>query len=224
LGCQASSLGISVGGVVAAGADRGFKHFNWTTFTNGLEQTGGSFFYYNLVGGFRYRHRFDLEANQIKDLSNRLRAEESDDALIIRRRVRNKVLGIPMPKNTGPLQEALGMGTYHEQLIAITRDNVFTTEVLDGAVVAREFENTPAALNRVLGRPGAVSQATGYARDFELVGVHEGFMHSGFYNGFEGTSPLDIRLQGDPGATRYSFFRNDSMLHSRAILKMLGMQ
>jgi RHS repeat-associated protein len=224
LGCQASGLGISVGGVVAASADRGFKHFNWTTFTNGLEMTGGSFFYYNLVGGFRYRHRFDLEANQIKGLSNQLQAEESDDALIIRRRIRTKALGIPMPKNTGPLQEALGMGTYHEQLIAITRDNVFTTEVLDGEVVAREFENTPAVLNRVLGKPGALSQATGYARDFELVGVHEGFMHSGFYNGFEGVSPLNIRLEGEGGATRYSWFRNDSMLHARAMLQMLGMQ
>jgi hypothetical protein len=95
----------------------------------------------------------------------------------------------------------------------------------DGAVRTQAFANAPEALDSVLGRPSAAAQATGYAKDFELVGVHEGFMHSGFYDGFDGVNPLNLRSAYNPeGMTRYCFSRNDSMLHSRAILKMLGMQ
>ncbi len=35
---------------------------------------------------------------------------------------------------TGPIQEAMGLGLYHEQILAISRDDIFTTEVENGFV------------------------------------------------------------------------------------------
>jgi RHS repeat-associated protein len=212
-----TNLTISTGGVVASAADRGFKHFNWTTLTNGLEGVAGSYFDISLVGGWGYNHRFNLEADEVRNISSRLRfnEEEENDVVILRRRIRTKALGIPLPKNVGPLAENASLGLYHEQLIAITRDNIFTTEVLGGEVVTQTFTHTSDNLEGILGG------ASG--KDFGLAGrIDEPTTLS--VDGFEGFNPLNLRsAYNTEGASRYSYFRNNSSLHTKAILKNLEM-
>jgi RHS repeat-associated protein len=211
-----TNLTIGTGGVVASAADRGFKHFNWTTLTNGLEGVAGAYFDYTL-GGAGYNHRYNLEADRVRGISQALRnnADEDGDIVILRRRVRTKVLGVPLPKNVGPLQENAGLGLYHEQLIAITRDHIFTTEVLGGEVVTQTLTHTSDNLEGILGG------ASG--KDFALAGRIDGSESTTAVDGFD-FNPLNLRSSHNPeGATRYSYFRNDSSLHVKAILKDLEM-
>jgi RHS repeat-associated protein len=214
-----TNLTIGTAGVVASAADRGFKHFNWTTLTNGVEGVAGSYFDLSLVGGAGYNHRFNLEADEVRNISSRLRfnEEEEDDVVILRRRVRTKALGVPLPKNVGPLAENASLGLYHEQLIAITRDNIFTTEVLGGEVVTQTLSHDTENLESILGG------ASG--KDFGLAGRIDGLVRSPLaVDGFEGLNPLNLRSAYDPeGASRYSYFRNNSSLHTKAILQNLGM-
>lgn len=218
----ALTLGTAQTTVIAAA--RGFNHFNWNTFLQGEEGVVGSTFEISFVGGKGY-NRFNRTGGEIAELVSQLDETDPDTVLIVRQRTNLRVgpagKSIPLRMQTGPIQEAMGLGVYHEQILALTRDDIFTTEVVDGFV-------QPTAV-RGLGLRGVQESLRTVAdKDFEVIGTvsnfdrSRGFEDFGIENFWTGRDYL-IR-SGTDETNPYRTFTNNSHHHAALVLKQLGLR
>ncbi len=217
----ALSLGVAQSTVSAAA--RGFNHFNWSTFLNGEEGGVGSLVEFNFVGGRGY-NPFNRSGEQIADLVGKLNKTEPDTVLIVRQRSNLRVgpdgTTLPLRMQTGPIQEALGLGLYHEKILAISREDIFTTEVSNGVVYSDRYEAPSTAAVQEHFR-----QFVG--KEFEVIGIKTNFDRA---NGFEdiGTqrfwTPRQAQLQSVLREERnpYRTFTNNCHYHAAAVIKDLG--
>jgi RHS repeat-associated protein len=226
LGRAALDAVLGFGQSIAAGGARGFKHFDWGSFTSGAEMTLGTIDLWRGVGSLNIRSGYGLTPERAAAFVDRRLEKEADDtALIFRVRVEN--FGPYVPKvRVSPAQEWLGLGMYHEKLIAVTKDDFYATDLLT---------NPEEGLGRRIPRPGGPSrnqQLAGLEGRLEFVGKVEGFTAGGGKDLFLG-NPRNLRLRpGDafkrPGPqanTRaYNILTNNCHHHAFAILKSLGLR
>jgi len=218
----ALTLGTAQTTVVAAA--RGFNHFNWNTFLQGEEGVVGSTFEVTFVGGKGY-NRFNRSGEDVAKLVGQLDESDPDTVLIVRQRSNLRVgpagKSLPLRMQTGPIQEAMGLGVYHEQILAISRDDIFTTEVVDGFV-------QPTAV-RGLGLTGVQQSLRSIAgKDFEVIGTvsdfdrARGFEDIGIQNHW---TARDYLIRSDTEETNpYRSFTNNSHHHCALVLKELGLR
>jgi RHS repeat-associated protein len=218
---------LGVGQTVAAAHSSGSGQFSWNTFGKGLESTFGATLDLRLVGGLGYRP-FDMSG---EDVANFAIKEKLDDgqALIFRRQTR-----LPGTfRQGGPIQEALHLGVYHEQIVAVTKDGYFTTEFLADKGVRAE--------SQVLSYE---ARAEGYTGDdflrltfkeasgkFQFVGKTTNF---DTLNGFSNVNLPGFVSENDPSllnklnpcnnATGYNLFTNNCQYHAYAVRQYLGVR
>ncbi|MEM1079899.1 MAG: RHS repeat-associated core domain-containing protein, partial [Pseudomonadota bacterium] len=229
-----SDAGLGVGQSTAAGAHRGWHHFDWKTFGKGMEMAGGvNVFWRGLMGanvnsGFR-------SGSHMAQLLDDFHASASDgDTLVFR--VKEPLLGsnhslpnLPVPKDA-PLLEALGLGLYHEKLVAVTyqvgtfgdNDTLWVSEVEVNGLERNAQTQTPAAMRT------SFNDST---RRFELVGRTSNFRLQDFFE-----NPTGINLDpndnagaiGGPfaagGVNSYNTLWNNCHTHAYYVLKGMGLR
>ncbi|MEL7044021.1 MAG: RHS repeat-associated core domain-containing protein [Pseudomonadota bacterium] len=116
--------GLGVGQAVAAGAERGKGHFDWTSFGNTLEMSGGMLGWSRGVIGVGY-NPFTLTADDVVT-----RVEDmTDSSKLLVFRERTQGYAPWRGTNTSPLAEWLRVGTYHERLIAVSQEQFLSNEL-----------------------------------------------------------------------------------------------
>jgi len=210
---------LGLGQSVAAGADRGFKHFNWNTFVAGAESTVGVSFEARMLGGAGY-HRFNLTGQQVSDMIEQLEGQPRETVFVFRRRLAlptdprelNIAAGpsqriLRLPIQTSPIQESLHLGFYHEQLIAVGNSDFFSTEIT-GPVETVQARIRLATTQKIFSKLKT--------RDFEFVGAVDNFnVKKGFTQ-----NPLNFPTGGGP--TPYRLFTNNCQHHAAAVRAALG--
>ena len=214
----ATDVTLGIGQSVAAAATTGSGHFSWSTLGKGLESTGGAIFDVRLVAGTGYR-RFDLSGEDVARMALRDDSLQGQ-TLIFRRQMR-------MPwtfRQGGPIQEALHLGVYHEQIVAVSDEGVFTTEV---------FSNKGIRTNSVYFFPNRVTRedffrtTIGKIKDkFEFVGKTTNFDPLA---GFSTTNPRSIAFEediaeGTKRAPGYNLFTNNCQHHAYWVREALGVR
>jgi RHS repeat-associated protein len=220
-----TTLAIGAAQSTTNAAARGFNHFNWSTFLNGEEGSVGSLIEQNPIGGRGY-NRFNRSGQQIADLVGKLDEAEPDTVLIVRQRTNLRVgpdgKALPLPMQTGPIQERLGLGLYHEKILAIGRNDIFTTEV-EGGLVYASHEEVP----NVVAVQEHFRQFLG--KDFEVIGIKTGFDRARGLEGLGTQRFWTVRDwdyftgRGEGKLNPYRMFTNNCHYHAAAVLKDLGL-
>jgi RHS repeat-associated protein len=164
LGRAALDSVLGFGQSIAAGGARGFKHFDWGSFASGAEMTLGTIDLWRGVGSLNIQSGYGFTPQRAAAFAGRRLANEADDtALIFRVRTR---IGIPYTR-VSPAQEWLRLGAYHERLIAVTKDDFYSTQVVGGpteqGIIRGKWQGE--SLARLARQPGR----------FEFVGKVEDF-------------------------------------------------
>jgi RHS repeat-associated protein len=128
-----SDLGIGIGSSIGAGASRGFKHFDYNAFAQGLEYSLHPFLARG-VTGLNVRAGFQFGASDVARLADQLEKAPEGTALVFRQKGNVPSVAVgdykinlsPDP----PLLQALHLGSYHERLIAFTKDEFFMNDVV----------------------------------------------------------------------------------------------
>lgn len=208
---------LSVASATATGADRGFGHFAWVGFRNSLEGGFGNIFDNQLVGGSGY-DRFRLKGKDLADGIDLLQSQPAGEAFIFRRvRPMTSPWGEEMEVRTSPVMESLHLGQYHEQIVAVTRDGLYLTELAEAGVRSTSLTATPQLLRPMLEQ---VDEA-----QFELVGHTTSFRPD--LGEIEG---IGRRTAGEQAAARWQDPRtwrglgNASQRHAAAVLRSLGIR
>jgi RHS repeat-associated protein len=240
LGRFLSDTGIGLGSSVTAGASRGFGHFDWNAFGQGLEYSANPFLVRGFTG-FNVRTGFRLSGAKVGDLFEQLRDAPDDTALVFRQRLStgsstnslessaSSTSGI-LGGNAGfdkPFTQALHLSVYHEKLIAITKDDVFTNEVTSQGVIVSKRRFIGYDFDRV--KRGVESTFKG---KLEFVGRVDRFdlparrqFVSNPYNLPEVSNSLRITLQTRGGApSTYFFLTNNCQHHAYAVLRDMGLR
>jgi RHS repeat-associated protein len=233
----ASDTILGVGGSVVAGATSGSGHFDWNAFGQGLEYSANPFLMRGFAG-FNVRSGFQFSATDAGDLFEQLRHAPDDTALVFRQRLSTgggttslasleSSTGGLLGGNAGfdkPFTQAFHLSVYHEQLVAITKDGIFTNEVTDrGAAVGwqsfkgQSFDEAKASLStRIKGKVEFVGRVDSFnARQQFLLNP---FNHRVFRNTV-GNFPLITR---GGVRTTYSLLRNNCQYHAYAVLQDMG--
>jgi hypothetical protein len=229
-----SDLGIGGGQAVAAGAQRGFHHFNWHSFGQGLSMTAGVSLFYRGLYGLNVRSGFKGRFETLNGALADLHQGGTDTTLIFRVRepLRSPILDrFPVVKHA-PLLESLGLGFYHERLIAVSsfRDVTGGWGTMDGTEVWNNGLNREAT--------GTIRHATveqsfrTRVRQFELVGrmPTAQFDRNLFFanprdmvlNPHEGKGFANIYAGG--GANTYRLLGNNCHFHAYSVLKSMGLR
>ena len=125
-----------------------------------------------------------------------------------------------------PFTQAFHLSVYHEQLVAITKDGIFTNEVTDrGAAVGwqsfkgQSFDEAKASLStRIKGKVEFVGRVDSFnARQQFLLNPYN---HQVFRNTV-GNFPLITR---GGVRTTYSLLRNNCQYHAYAVLQDMGLR
>jgi RHS repeat-associated protein len=227
LGRAALDAALGFGQSIAAGGARGFKHFDWEAFASGAEMTLGTIGVWRGALSLNIRSGYGMTAERAAEFAGRQLANEADDtALIFRVRVNN---GIPYMK-VSPAQEWLGLGAYHEKLIAVTKSDFYATDLITQPEegVAREIRNYAGSppgrsLGKLAQEEGRL-EFVGKVRNFDTAGGRGRFL----------ANPRMLRLrtgdklliaEGQPTQiNKYSLFTNNCHHHAFAILESLGLR
>jgi RHS repeat-associated protein len=218
---------LGLGQSVAAGADRGFKHFNWESLASGAEMTLGTIGVWrgvlstNIWSGTRWT------GGEAAQFAARQFANEADDtALIFRQRTK---LAVNFAK-TSPVQEWLGLGNYHERLIAVTKSDFYATDLVSFPEegVAREVRNyagyqTGASLERLAGQEGRL-EFVGKVRNFNAPGEGRNLFLANPRMLRLRTGDKLIRLGQPNPINKYQVFINNCHDHAFAVLESLGLR
>jgi RHS repeat-associated protein len=208
--------GLAIGQAVAAGADRGFRHFNWESAAESLELgVGGLLYSRGLVGeGF---NQYTLRAT---DVAKMIENAADDKLLIFRARTPLATkIGI-----TSPLTEKLKTSFYHESLVAVSKDYLATTEVTvenDVGYIKRWAEG---ARRPGVGKP--IDAKAFFTEEtpgrFQFVGELEKTKEN--IKKF-GLNPLHFPSEPEPSeyTSKYRVLRNNCHYHAQAVLKELGL-
>jgi hypothetical protein len=204
--------GLAVGQGVASGADRGFNHFNWTSFAQNVELAGGGLAYSRGAVGEGY-NPYTLRAS---DVTRMVEKAGDDRVLIFRERTPLRAFKGSPVSLTSPLTEKLKISAYHERILAISKADSSTTEVV------------------VNGKTGVGYRKYGEFVDssnsrFEFVGEAERtrqfnrkFWRSNPRN-FPGETVLKYP-QLAQGKSEYSVLTNNCHYHAQGVLVDLGLQ
>jgi len=220
-----SDVTIGVGGSIAAGADRGFNHFNWQTFTAGIELTAGVIGYRG-QNGTNVASGLKLSGEDVVKLATRkLDGAPDHTALVFRQRTATDLLGQEAAEIHSPLREAFNLGFYHERLIAVTKDEILQNEVYEEGVrlSVTRFQDFTAVTKTLAKADGK----------FEFVGsidVSDDSVRAKFL-GNQRNLPVDLNESGVENHelrrltnkfNRYAPFTNNCQTHAYAVLKDLG--
>jgi RHS repeat-associated protein len=218
--------GLAIGQAVAAGADRGFHHFNWNSFAQNVELVGGGLVYSRGLVGEGY-NPYTLKG---EDVARMVGQAKPTKILIFRERTQGYRPWAP----TSPLTERLKVSAYHERIIAVSRDHTMLSEVVvdtDTNIGFRRFSSK------------GVSAGTGTAIDlknflgsrssrFQFVGEADAAGRS-FARKFMRSNPINFPSEQEfkyraaapqllAGKAEYHLLRNNCHYHAQAVLKDLG--
>jgi hypothetical protein len=212
-----TSAALSVASATATGADRGFRHFSWSGFRNGLEGGLGNVFDLNIVGGAGY-NRFNLTGKELADGMALLRDQPEERAFIFRRATSQQGLfDDDIPVHTSPIKEWLRIGSYHEQLIAVTADGLYVTELADEGTRMVHLEADPQTLRPML-------EQLNHGQ-FELVGLTDRFDPD-----VTDIAEIGARVSREQTSVRWRIphtwrgLANASQRHAALVLQSLGMR
>ncbi len=205
----ARDVQLGVGASVAAGAEKGFNHFNWNAFGQGMEYTAGAL--YERSGGSNVRSGFQLNAHDVATLAQKLEKAPEGTALVFRNNLQDNVVT--------PFQEAFHLGVYHESLIAVTKDDFASNELLQkGVRLKHEHYTTSKDL---------IAKLKGLRGKFELVGRRENFDVYSFLDrnprGFE-YEPSSRESWDEAGGRKWSLIRNNCQRHAYSVLQEMGLR
>jgi len=225
----ASDLAIGVSASIAAGADRGFNHFNWQTFGQGLELTAGSLLYRGL-NGTNVASSFQLSSEDVVNLAGKeLENAPKDTAVIFRQRTAfdRSQFAQNATELHSPIREALNLGFYHERLIAVTKDEILMSDLIDEGIriSATEFTDFNAISKEL----------TSYKGKFEFVGSIDLSADSNRakFLGNPRNLPVSVNESGLENhelrrltnkRNEYGPFRNNCQSHALSVLKDLGLR
>lgn len=226
-----SDFTIGGGQSIAAGVSRGHHQFNWHSFGQGLSMTFGVALFTRGVEGFNVRSGYkEVTRSMIDDIHN-----NPGETLIFRMRAslpaqQRWISNLPIPMDS-PLQDALGLGVYHEKLVAVSNselglygsDEVNTTEMLQNGMFRRPHRY---ALDKTF------LKIAGSAHSLELVGRVQNFDEQVFFS-----NPRDLPIFHQPdnytisrdfpiqsGTNTYRVLTNNCHYHAYSILKAMGLR
>jgi len=214
--------GLGVAQAVTAGAQHGFHHFDWETFAENLELSLGTLRVTHLALGVGY-HPFALKS---VDVLERIQRADPDSVLIFRERTQ----GNSLKTWTSPAMEMMGVGRYHERIIAVTRDFSVSTEL--GVREGYGFVKS----RTLLGQPRVSQFFSGdRAARYQYVGSVSADSFS--REAFAKTNPrglligeefqdrlIDEQWQRSPQSAKYKRWTNNCHSHARAVLSTLEFQ
>jgi hypothetical protein len=240
--------GLAMGQAAAAGADNGSGHFDWHAFGASAEMAFGGLGYSRLALGEGY-NPYTLKG---EDVVARVEAMGGNDRLLV---FRERTQGYaPWRGNTtSPLAEWLHVGTYHERLIAVSREDFASNELVvrGGGSPGLSGSGSGASASGILG--GVKQAAVDYDTEDDLSVVtmnsnrqtlHEAFagrgsryqfvgeLNRGQLQAFTEANPLryphieavDDRGSEAPGASQYRLLTNNCQHHAAAVLRMLSLR
>jgi RHS repeat-associated protein len=214
--------GLAIGQAVAAGADRGFHHFNWSAFAQNVELAGGGLVYSRGVVGEGY-NPYTLKG---EDVARMVEQAGPSKYLIFRERTQGYKPWAP----TSPLTEAKRISAYHERIVAVSQEHTMLNEVVvdaDTGIGFRKFNSkgvvggtgTAVQIEKFLGSRSSRFQFVG---EVDTVGTFIG-------RRFRNSNPLNFPSENAlkfpqlrAGKAEYSLLRNNCHDHAQAVLKDLG--
>ena len=214
--------GLAVGQAVAVGADRGFHHFNWTSFGQSAELSLGGLAQSRLGAGVGY-NAFTLKA---EDVLKRVQGLQDDRVLIFRERTEGNTL----KTFTSPLMEAGKLGHYHERIIAVSKDFSVTTELIvrkHGGEIFGALKTSELTSKEAVARFFADKSRSGR---YQFVDSVEDFSRESFKTSnprglLAGSEYQDRIIDNDwgkaPRTARFSRWTNNCHYHAQAVLKTL---
>jgi RHS repeat-associated protein len=224
-----SDLGIGISSSIGAGASRGFKHFDFNSFAQGLEYSLNPLVTRG-VTGLNVRAGFKFEAGAVAKLADQLEKAPAGTALVFRQKVNlfSEVGGKPVKFSPDvPLQQALHLGSYHERLIAFTKDEFFMNDAIDKGIRVSELD-----VGDLKGVKGEIMALKG---KFQFVGKIENF-NADARKAFLGnpwnntvvtneTSFMSSELLTRDAKRRwYNGLTNNCQHHAYAVLEDLGLR
>jgi RHS repeat-associated protein len=226
-----SDVAIGVGGSVGQGADRGFKHFDWQTFTEGVELTAGSVVNRG-INSTNVASSFQLSGEDVVKLAARkLDAAPDHTALVFRQRTAAfpGQFAQEAAEVHSPVLEALKLGYYHERLIAVTKDEILLNDATD--------EGVRLGVSKAQNFAGVAEKLAKYTSHgkFEFVGaidLSEDSIRAKFL-GNQRNLPVDLNESGIENHelrrltnkwSRYSPLTNNCQHHAYAVLQDLGLR
>ncbi len=211
-----------------AALTKGSKHFNWHIFGQGAEYTVGGIGWTRGLAGIGYRP-FGIKAADLESFVAKQGKLNAGEALIFRVQDREltRYKGVSLKfTQTSPLQDARGLGLYHERLIAVTKEDVYSTEFFNREVL-RENEEIEAGYFEDIRKENSTR--------YQFVGRKTNFSGQQFSTanprGFATKEQVvrwkeALKTNKDtpfPG-NRYSTLGNNCQDHVRAMLELLGMR
>ncbi len=210
-----------------SGLLRGAGHFDWHTFAQGAEYTFGGIAWVRLTAGVGYRP-FGLKSTGFQEFVRAQGDLGQDEALIFRVKdteiFRYRGLSLHFGQ-TSPLQEWKNLGFYHERLIAVTREDVYSSEFFLGDVMHQneELEDYVSMIER--------DKSTRY----QFVGRKQNFNAYQFDHanprGFaskEEVNAWKVRLKSNPDepfpGRKYNTITNNCHDHVSAVIESLGLR
>jgi len=116
-------LGIGAAQSVLTAHEHG--RFDWASFGQGMEYTAGGIFWGREMLGFGYKpYGMTKDDVQAMAADHFAKGRNPDQMLVFRSRA-----DTGMRTGTSPVREALGIGSYHEAVVAVGPDFTLTTEV-----------------------------------------------------------------------------------------------
>jgi RHS repeat-associated protein len=215
--------GLALGQAVAAGVQHGSSHFNWDSFAQNIELSAGTLGYTHLLGGVGY-NPYTLRGS---DVLERVQKADSNSVLIFRERTQ----GNSLKTFTSPAMEAVGIGRYHERIVAVADDFSATTELGlprkgYGWVKTSGIEGAGRAQRFFMQDRAARYQFVGsVSRDSFSVATFRGLNPRGLLSGAEFQQRLIDEQWGlSPQTAKYKRWTNNCHSHASAVLSMLEFQ
>jgi RHS repeat-associated protein len=227
----ASDLTIGVSSSIGAGASRGFRHFDWNAFGQGLELSLNPLLTRGATG-LNVRSGFQLSTEDLAAFADKLDKMPEATALVFRQKTDieiSVVSGAELKASLEPpLLQALHVGNYHERLIAFTKDEFFLNDAIGkGLRLSRED------VDDLAGVKAAIMRQTG---KFEFVGEVTDFISRDKQKAFF-ANPWKVRVEKNESyipveelqtrvlkARKYGQFTNNCQHHAYAVLQDLGLR
>jgi RHS repeat-associated protein len=225
-----SDLGIGIGSSIGAGASRGFKHFDFNSFAQGLEFSLNPYVT-RAVTGLNVRSGFQFDVEGVAKLADQLEKAPEGTALVFRQKTQISSTFASKKfrfSQENPLQQALHVGGYHERLIAFTKDEFFMNDAIDEGIRVSALDVDD--LN------GVKAEIRALKGKFEFVGKVEGFNAPYNRKAFLGnpwnntvlTNDTSFKsselLTRDAKRRQYNGFTNNCQHHAYAVLEDLGLR
>jgi RHS repeat-associated protein len=225
-----SDLGIGIGSSIGAGASRGFKHFDFNSFGQGLEYSLNPFVTRG-VTGLNVRSGFKLGVGDVASLADQLEKAPEGTALVFRQKTQISSTFASKKfrfSQENPLQQALHVGGYHERLIAFTKDEFFMNDAIDEGirVSALDVDDLNGVKGEIMALKGKF-EFVGKVEDFNAPYNRKAFLGNPWnvkvFKNETGYATKDLQTR-DSKVRLYSAWRNNCQDHAYAVLEDLGLR